>query len=123
MGTDSWITGTLLCRAGEGRVAFSAHEVASIESPETFGGWAGSACQAFDEQSPSGRILVAASGEAVGVNALEIDAEPLSVLPAPTVLARMAGGSLRGFIQVRGTLWPVMSLVGFGRFLASGEAA
>jgi hypothetical protein len=35
----------------------------------------------------------------------------------------MAGGSLRGFIQVRGTLWPVMSLVDFGRFLALGEAA
>jgi hypothetical protein len=66
---------------------------------------------------------VAASGEAVGVNALEIDAEPLAVLPAPAVLVRVAGGSLRGFIQVRGMLWPVMSLVDFGRFLASREAA
>ncbi|HEX8536279.1 MAG TPA: protein CrdC [Cystobacter sp.] len=123
MGTDSRISGTLLCRAGEGRVAFAAHEVDSIESPETFGGWAGSACEAFAEESSSGRILVAASGEAVGVNALEIDAEPFVVLPAPAVLARVAGGSLRGFIQVRGMLWPVMSLVDFGRFLATGEAA
>lgn len=112
------ITGMLLCRAGEHRVAFSAHEVATIESPSTFGGLAGSACRAFGAVTGSERILVAASGEAVGVDALEIDSEPLPLLPAPTLLTRLAGGSLRGFVQVRGALWPLMSLVDFGRFLA-----
>jgi len=112
------ITGMLLCRAGHQRVAFSAHEVATIESPSTFGGLAGSACRAFGVVTGAERILVAASGEAVGVDALEIDSEPLTLLPAPALLSRVAGGSLRGFVQVRGGLWPLMSLVDFGRFLA-----
>ncbi len=118
MASGSRITGMLLCRAGTHRVAFSAHEVATIESPSTFGGRAGQACQAFDEASRAERILVAASGEAVGVDTLEIDSEPLSLLPAPALLYRVAGGSLLGFVQVRGALWPLMSLVEFGRFLA-----
>ncbi|WNG38691.1 protein CrdC [Archangium minus] len=112
------VTGMLLCRAGANRVAFAAHEVATIESPSTFGGRAGCANQAFDGGLGSERILVAATGEAVGVDALEIDSEPLTVLPAPALLGRVAGGSLRGFVQVRGALWPMMSLVDFGRFLA-----
>ncbi|HYO56684.1 protein CrdC [Archangium sp.] len=112
------ITGLLLCRAGDHRVAFAAHEVVTIESPSTFGGLAGSACRAFGGAAGAERILVAASGEAVGVDALEIDPEPLTLLPAPALLGRVAGGSLRGFVQVRGGLWPLMSLVDFGRFLA-----
>ena len=119
------ITGMLLCWAGHHRVAFPAHEVATIESPGTFGGVAGSACRAFGVATGAERILVAASGEAVGVDALEIDSEPLTLLPAPALLGQVAGGSLRGFVQVRGGLWPLMSLVDFGRFLAptTGEAA
>ena len=119
MAPSRQLTGTLLCRAGEDRVAFAAHEVDTIESPTTFGGRAGWACRTCPEAPhASGRILVAGTGEAVGVDALEIDAEPLVLLPTPGLLSRVAGGSLRGFIQVRGALWPVMSLVHFGRFLA-----
>lgn len=118
MAPGSRIAGTLLCQAGTERVAFSAHEVATIESPTTFGGRASLACQAFGESARAERILVAATGEAVGVGALEIDAEPLAVLPVPVLLGRLAGGSLRGFVQARGALWPLMSLVDFGRYLA-----
>ncbi|HEX8434309.1 protein CrdC [Archangium sp.] len=123
--TGSRIAGMLLCQAGADRVAFAAHEVATIESPTTFGGTAGSARQGFGEASGAERILVAATGEAVGVDALEIDAESLTLLPTPTLLRQIAGGSLRGFVQARGALWPLMSLVEFGRFLApsSREAA
>lgn len=117
MGSRS-VTGMLLCRAGADRVAFAAHEVATIESPSTFGGRAGCASQGFGGAVGSERILVAATGEAVGVDALEIDPEPLTLLPVPGLLGRVAGGSLRGFVQVRGALWPLMSLVDFGRFLA-----
>src|SRR6218665_490839 len=122
---SSRLSGTLLCRAGDDRVAFAAQEVATIESPSTFGGLAGSASRAFNGASVTGRILVAVSGESVGGGTLAIDAGPPSLLPAPGLLARIAGGSLKGFIQVRGALWPVMSLVDFGRFLApsSREAA
>ncbi len=118
MAPGSRITGTLLCRAGADRVAFAAHEVATIESPTTFGGVPGAARAAFGGDPGCERILVAATGEAVGVDALEIDSEPLTVLPAPRLLGQLAGRSLRGFIQVRDELWPLMSLVGFGRFLA-----
>jgi hypothetical protein len=125
MASGSRIAGMLLCQAGAERVAFAAHEVATIESPTTFGGRAGSARWAFGEAARAERILVAATGEAVGVDALEIDAEPLAVLPPPLLLGQLAGGSLRGFVQARGALWPLMSLVDFGRFLAllSREAA
>ena len=115
---SSRLSGTLLCRAGDDRVAFAAQDVASIESPSTFGGLAGSASAAFHGASITGRILVAISGEGVGVDALEIDAEPRTLLPTPGVLVRIAGGSVRGFILVRGALWPVLSLVDFGRYLA-----
>ncbi|QRN94533.1 protein CrdC [Archangium violaceum] len=118
MVAGSRITGMLLCRAGADRVAFRAHEVATIESPSTFGGTTGSACQGFGQCAGAERILVAATGESVGVDALEIDAEPLVLLPAPAVLGRVAGGSLRGFVQAHGMLWPLMSLAEFGRFLA-----
>ena len=125
MATSSRIAGMLLCRAGADRVAFAAQEVSTIESPTTFPGTAGSARQAFGGAAGVERILVAASGEAVGVDALEIDAEPLTLLPAPALLRQVAGGSLRGFVQVRGTLWPLVSLVDFGRFLvpSTREAA
>jgi hypothetical protein len=115
----------LLCQAGADRVAFAAHEVATIESPSTFGGTAGSARAGFGVTPGAERILVAATGEAVGVDALEIDAESLTLLPPPALLRRIAGGSLRGFVLAHGVLWPLMSLVEFGRFLAlsSREAA
>ena len=47
------------------------------------------------------------------------------MLPAPLMLERMAGGSLMGFISVRGALWPLVRLVEFEHFLAgaSREAA
>lgn len=115
----SRVTGMLLCQAGANRVAFAAHEVATIESPSTYSGRAGSACQAFGSTLASGRILVAATGEAVGVDTLEIDSEPIPLLPVPPLLRRVAGGSLRGFVQVHGALWPMMSVAGFGRFLSS----
>ena len=47
------------------------------------------------------------------------------MLPLPPVLGRVAGGSLLGFLLVRGVLWPLVRLVEFEHFLAgvSREAA
>jgi hypothetical protein len=111
------IDGMLLCRSGENRVAFAAQEVATIELPQDMVRPVGAARRAFGEPEGAERILVADSGEAVGVDTLEIDAESLELLPVPALLSGVVGGSLRGFVQARGALWPLMSLVDFGRYL------
>jgi hypothetical protein len=125
MGTGSRIAGLVLCQAGTCRVAFAAQEVVAIEAARGFAGGGSPARQAFGEPGGAERVLLAAGGEVVGVDALEIDAEPLAVLPAPALLRRVAGGSLRGFVLARGALWPLISLAEFGRFLSpsSREAA
>ncbi|AKQ64814.1 hypothetical protein A176_001726 [Myxococcus hansupus] len=105
----------LLCHAGPHRLAFHAHEVASITSP--VGREVASARRAFQASDGAARALVAASGGAVGVDTLEIDAEPHPVLPAPLVAVRASGGSLQGFVLARGELWPLMGLSDFERFL------
>jgi hypothetical protein len=115
----------LLCQAGTHRIAFPAGDVAVIDAPGLHAGRSRSACQAFGESVASARVLLAPSGETIGVDALEIDAETHQVLPLPPVLGWMAGGSLLGFLSVRGQLWPLVRLVEFERFLAGAarEAA
>lgn len=119
------VSGTLLCHAGTHRIAFPAVDVAVIDAPGLHAGRLRSARQAFGEPAGASRVLLAPSGETVGVDTLEIDAEIHRVLPAPPVLERFAGGSLLGFISVRGVLWPLVRLVAFEHFLASAarEAA
>ncbi len=117
------VRGMLLCHAGPHRLAFHAHEVASITSPE--GRPAPSARRAFHSSDGAARVLVSAAGGAVGVDTLEIEAESHPVLPAPAVAVRASGGSLQGFVLVQGKLWPLMGLVDFERFLRGlvGEEA
>jgi hypothetical protein len=109
------VRGMLLCHAGPHRLAFHAHEVAAIASPE--GRDAASARRAFHAPDGAARVLVSASGGAVGVDTLEIEAEPHPMLPAPPVAVAASGGSLRGFVLVQGRLWPLVGLVDFERFL------
>lgn len=115
MRLPSRVQGMLLCHAGSHRLAFHAHEVASITSPQ--GHAACSARRAFHADEGASRVLVSASGSGVGVDALEIDAESHPLLPAPPVAVRASGGSLQGFVQARGELWPLVGLVDFERFL------
>lgn len=119
------VSGILLCHAGTNRIAFPAVDVAVIDAPGLHAGRSRSARQAFGEPTGASRVLLAPSGETVGVDALEIDAELHRVLPPSPVLERVAGGSLLGFISVRGELWPLVRLVEFEHFLAgaSREAA
>lgn len=111
------VAGTLLCHAGAHRVAFAAHEVAVIESAGERPGRFQSARRAFGGDAEAERVLVAPSGEAVGVDALEIEAESLYVMPAPELLEQVAGGSLVGFILARGEFWPLVRLAEFERYL------
>jgi hypothetical protein len=119
------VSGTLLCHAGAHRIAFPAVDVAVIDAPALHAGRARSAGHAFGAPTGASRVLLAPSGETVGVDTLEIDAEVHRVLPAPQVLAKVAGGCLIGFLSVRGELWPLVRLVEFEHFLAgaSREAA
>jgi hypothetical protein len=111
------VSGTLLCHAGGHRVAFIAHDVASIESSSALGGGFPAARRAFGEEGQAARVLLAASGLGVAVDALEIEAESLYVMAAPELLERVAGGSLVGFILSRGEFWPLVRLEGFARYL------
>jgi hypothetical protein len=97
--------------------------VASIASPQVTA--AASARRAFLAPEGATRVLISASGGAVGVDTLEIESETHPVLPAPPVAVRASGGSLQGFVQVQGKLWPLVGLVDFERFLKGlvGEAA
>jgi hypothetical protein len=119
------VSGTLLCHAGAHRIAFPAADVAVIDVPSLHMGRMRSARQAFGEPAGSSRVLLSPSGETIGVDTLEIDAEVHPVLPLPPMLGKVAGGSLLGFLSVRGSLWPLVRLVEFEHFLAgvSREAA
>ena len=113
------VAGTLLCHAGSHRVAFAADEVAVIESVGDRPGRFQSARQAFGDDAGAERVLVAPSGEAVGVDTLEIEAESIYVMPLPELLEPVAGGSLVGFILARGEFWPLVRLVEFERYLGN----
>jgi hypothetical protein len=115
------LTGTLLCQAGMYRIAFPAQDVAVIDVPTLHAGRWRSAREAFGEPPAAFRVLLAPSGETVGVDSLEIDAEEHRVMAPPLVLARWVGGSLLGFIYARGALWPLVRLVEFEHFLASAS--
>lgn len=115
------VSGTLLCHAGEHRIAFPAVDVAVIDAPALHAGRARSARQAFGESAGASRVLLAPSGETVGVDTLEIDSEMHRVLPMPVVMERMAGGSMLGFLYIRGELWPLVRLVEFENYLASSS--
>ncbi|ADO73680.1 hypothetical protein [Stigmatella aurantiaca] len=119
------VSGILLCHAGLDRIAFLAQDVSVIDLPSMHAGRSRSAGLAFGDSSNPVRVLLSRSGEVVGVDTLEIDTETHRVLNLPSVLSRAAGGSLRGFLLVRGLLWPLVSLVEFEHFLAgsSQEAA
>ncbi|MDY7230545.1 protein CrdC [Hyalangium rubrum] len=119
------LAGTLLCHAGPFRIAFPAQDVAVIDAPALHAGRSRSAREAFGELPAAARVLLAPSGETVGVDTLEIDSEVHRVMDTPPVLARLAGGSLLGFIYTRGALWPLVRLVDFEHYLsgAAREAA
>ncbi len=112
------VSGTLLCHAGAHRLAFDAQDVAQIDAAGALEGRFQSARLAFGEPAGAARVLVAASGEAVGVDTLEIDSGPFPVLPTPEVIGRVAGGCLEGFLFAQGEYWPLVRLVDFERFLA-----
>jgi hypothetical protein len=116
------LVGILLCRAGAHRLAFAAGDVVAVES-WTEGDAFPHARQAFSLPGGQGRVLISATGDAVGVDAIEVFQEAVRLMAPPVLLVARFGGSLEGFISVNQSLWPVMRLSEFCRFLSSEKGA
>lgn len=119
MDTPAHVSGLLLCRAGDHRLAFSAHEVVAVETWQPNEAYP-HARAAFALPADKGRVLISATGDAVGVDKIEVFQEPLPLLAAPAVLASTLGGSLSGFVEARSMLWPVLRVAEFSRYLSEG---
>lgn len=116
------VTGLILCQAASNRFAFPAQHVSTIETWRP-GGGAPHASNVFDVEGHRGKIIRHASGAGVGVDAVEVHGEDVSLLPAPRVIAASTGGSLYGFAAVDDKLYPVLRLSEFAHFLQHREGA
>jgi hypothetical protein len=103
------VEGVVLCRVGVHRLAVLAGEVGVVELPSSDSPYAG---RLFDAaaSSPADARLLRHETAAMVVDTLEVHAERLSLFPVPTLLGRVVGGALRGFVLAQGALWPVVSL-------------
>lgn len=115
------VSGLLLCRAADGRLAFRAREVVAVEAWAQGSERAPHARLAFGFSPERGRALVSALGDAVGVDEVQVFADPVPVLTPPGLLSTALGGSLSGFVYAKDRLWPLLQLVEFSRFLALPE--
>ena len=111
------IEGLVMCRVGDHQIAFPAASVGSIEQWEPGGVPAPSARVAFGLQPASGKLLVH-GGFSLVVDTLEIVAEQVRLMPAPSLLAGAIGGSLRGFVSPAQSLVPLLGLAEFSTFVS-----
>lgn len=118
------VEGVVLCRVGADRLAVLAGDVVGVELPQGPAPYAG---RLFDDgaRTPDDARLLRHETAALVVDALEIHAERLRLIPVPVVLTQVVGGALRGFVQVADALWPVVSLPALAAHLRAGgpEAA
>jgi hypothetical protein len=111
------VDGVVLCRVGDARLAVRCDEVEVIADAPRDGVDAG----------PAFGLARQAAGRSVKVGAhrLRVDSvdvvtsEGLAVLGVPLVVTGVAGGSLRGFIEVSGALWPLVSVPSLIEFVES----
>jgi hypothetical protein len=120
---DGMVAGLLLCRAADGRLAFRARDVVAVEAWAEGSERAPHARLAFGYSPERGRALVSSTGDAVGVDEVQVFADPVHVLSPPGLLRNALGGSLSGFVRAKDQLWPLLSLVEFSRFLALSEGS
>ena len=110
-------TGLLLCRAGVHRLAFEAADVTVIDAPRPDALWAGT-CFGVPGRAPEGARQLWHDEATVVVDSLEVFSEPTPLLPVPAALGGVLDGSLCGFAEALGLLWPVVVLAGLARQLA-----
>ena len=115
--------GLLLCEVGGARFAVAAAEVVAIEPAGAPGAEVQPAQAAFGGDGVARRLLVTGEGSRVGVDGVELEAEAGGLLGLPRPLAGLAGGSVRGFVEARGRLWPLLGLVPFEHYLRARARA
>jgi hypothetical protein len=112
------VDGLVLCTAGGARVAVSTDEVDTISAVE---GRTWDAALAFGLVAGEGEgRALQVLGRLIRFDSIDVLATPgLEVMPAPLLVVNAAHGAIRGFVNVAGALWPLITL---DRFLAHLEA-
>lgn len=90
-----------------------------IESRPLRGHDSAFARRAFGLPDLEGRVVITALGEALVVDSLEVLQSSVVLLPAPPSVQRASGNSIEGFIETRGSLWPVISVPRFSAYARS----
>lgn len=102
------VDGVVLCHAGQGRLAVDCAEIDAIAASDA-SGW--NLTSLFGDQPSSPAKALQCSGQLLNVDSVDVVAAPgLPVLPVPHALAQTTGGALRGFVQLAGTLWPLVAV-------------
>ncbi len=103
------LEGVVLCQAGVHRLAVRAREVTDFGGFDASAPYAGAGFETGAVAPETAKVL-RHHGRALAVDSVEVHAEPLRVLHAPAMLEHVWGGALSGFVEVAGTLWPLISL-------------
>lgn len=102
------VDGVVLCVVSGARLAVSADQVDAIAPAD---GQVWDAGLAFGTPSdPAGRALQCL-GRLIRFDSIDVVATVgLEVLPVPAALVNTAHGALTGFVELSGTLWPLVAL-------------
>ncbi len=123
MSGEDKVYGLLLCLAAGHKLAFPAAQIVAVEPWSAAGGFP-HARAAYAVAPEGGRALLADTGDAVAVDAVEVMQGAVPLMPAPALLKKVLGGSLAGFATAKDALWPVLHVAALSRFLNSlGGAA
>jgi hypothetical protein len=116
------VYGLLLCLAAGQRLAFPAAQIIAVEPWRAEDGFP-HARAAYAVAPQGGRVLVADTGDAVAVDAVEVMQGAVPLMPAPALLSKALGGSLAGFAIAKDALWPVLHVAALSRFLSALQEA
>ena len=112
------VEGLVVARVGDFSLAFPAANVLKISDWAVGDSAVPHARAAFGLEAINGRLVEEAGGGLV-VDSLEIATERVRLLPVPPMLLRELGGALQGFIELAGSLCPVLSVAEFARYLST----
>lgn len=104
------LDGVVLCKVGSARLAVACNEVdaiADVDASAIDAAWA----YGSQKNGDAGRA-VQCRGRQLRVDSVDVVAlEGVPVLPVPFALSTIADGSITGFVELSGALWPVVDVV------------